>query len=49
MVPHFWYINKKYKCYRLDREDKGGGGELVFLKKEYIPSQNKKKESLKNL
>ena len=36
MVPNSWYINKKYKCYRLDREDKGGGGELVFLKKEYI-------------
>jgi hypothetical protein len=35
-VPHSWYINKKYKCYRLDREDKGGDGELVFLKKEYI-------------
>jgi hypothetical protein len=34
MVPHSWYINKKYKCYRLDREDKGG--ELVFLKKECI-------------
>ena len=36
MVPKSWYINKKYKCFRLDREDKGGGGELVFLKKEYI-------------
>ena len=36
MVPNSWYINKKYKCFRLDREDKGGGGELVFLKKEYI-------------
>jgi hypothetical protein len=33
MVPHSWYINKKYKCYRLDREC---GGEFVFLKKEYI-------------
>ena len=36
LVPNSWYINKKYKCYRLDRDDKGGGGELVFLKKEYI-------------
>ena len=36
MVPNSWYINKNYKCFRLDREDKGGGGELVFLKKEYI-------------
>jgi exonuclease III len=29
-VPTSWYINKKYKILRLDREDKGGGGELVF-------------------
>ena len=36
LVPTSWYINKKYKILRLDREDKGGGGELVFLKKEYI-------------
>jgi hypothetical protein len=35
-VPTSWYINNKYKILRLDREDKGGGGELVFKKKEYI-------------
>jgi hypothetical protein len=34
--PNSWYINKKYYCICLDRDqdDKdGGGGELVFLKK----------------
>ena len=36
MVPNSWYINKKYKRFRLDREDKGGGGELFFLKTNLI-------------
>ena len=36
VVPISWYINKNYVCLRLDREDKGGGGELVFLKKGII-------------
>ena len=31
-VPSSWYINKKYKLLRLDREDKGGGTNLFFLK-----------------
>ena len=30
LVPSSWYINKQYNCLRLDREDKGGGGNLVF-------------------
>ena len=37
LVPISWYINKKkYFCLRLDREGKGGGGELVFLKRGII-------------
>jgi hypothetical protein len=31
--PNSWYINKKYNCLRLDREDEGGGGNLAFIRK----------------
>ena len=43
LVPVSWYINKKYTCLRLDRdrEIKGGGGELDFLKKGIIIKKKK--------
>ena len=31
--PLSWYTNKNYKCVRLDRNNEGGGGELLFLRK----------------
>ena len=31
--PYSWYINEKYNCLRLDREDEGGGGNLAFIRK----------------
>ena len=43
LVPISWYLNKSYNCIRLDREGEdgggkghGGGGNLVFVKKEYL-------------
>ena len=36
LIPNSWYVNKKYNCIRLDREDKEGGGELAFIKKGII-------------
>ena len=35
MVLNSWFINKKYKCFRLDREEQDGDGGLVS-KKEYF-------------
>ena len=31
-VPTSWYTNKHYACLRLDRDFKGGGGILLFLR-----------------
>ena len=32
-TPLSCYTNKNYKCVRLDRNNEGGGGELLFLRK----------------
>ena len=32
-IPSSFYSNPDYKIIRLDREGKGGGGEIVFIRK----------------
>ena len=35
-IPESWYKNIFYRCLRMDRNDKGGGGLLIFIRKEYV-------------
>ena len=34
-IPDSFYKNAGYNILRLDRTDKGGGGEMVFVRKGY--------------
>ena len=34
-IPSSFYFNPDYKIIRLDREGKGSGGEIVFIRKDH--------------